>query len=225
MTVGAALRVALVDFYGKSWLLALLNALFSLAALTVALATLYWLPAVALVVLLGPLAASLMHCAISLARTEELTLGDAATGVRLHWRRGLELAAASAAVIALAILAIRFYAGRGPMLFPLAVVVFYLLALYAVFQLWLWPLAVLERGRPLLEVVRTAALALVRRPAASAGLAGTLFAVNALGLAAAILPFLTLTIAYSFLAAARFALPATEVAVSPSLEGGREWRA
>jgi hypothetical protein len=46
-----------------------------------------------------------------------------------------------------------------------------------------------------------------RRPWGFAGLALALLLVNAIGVVAAILPFLTLTIAYSFLVAAHFALP------------------
>jgi hypothetical protein len=44
---------------------------------------------------------------------------------------------------------------------------------------------------------------------AATGLALALLLVNLAGLAAAVLPFLTMTIAYSALAAARFALPPT----------------
>jgi hypothetical protein len=56
-------------------------------------------------------------------------------------------------------------------------------------------------------VLRDAALVVGRRPFGFAGLAVAVLLVNAIGLAAAILPFLTLTIAYSFLVAAHFALP------------------
>ena len=71
----------------------------------------------------------------------------------------------------------------------------------------LWPLAVAERERPLRGLLADAATALVRRPAASIGLALALLLINALGVAAAVLPLLTVTVAYSFVAAARFALP------------------
>ena len=82
-----------------------------------------------------------------------------------------------------------------------------MLALFAVFQLQLWPIAIDEREQPLREVLRKAAYALARRPMASLALAFLLLLVNLLGAAAAVLPLLTLTVAYSFLAAARFALP------------------
>ena len=72
---------------------------------------------------------------------------------------------------------------------------------------FLWPLAVFEVQRPLATVARDAARAFLRRPIGFLGLAVALAIVNAVGVAAAILPFLTLTIAYSFLVSAHFALP------------------
>ena len=90
---------------------------------------------------------------------------------------------------------------------PLAAVSLYLLLLFGVFQLALWPLAVFEVQRPLATVARDAARAFLRRPIGFLGLAVALAIVNAVGVAAAILPFLTLTIAYSFLVSAHFALP------------------
>jgi hypothetical protein len=205
--MGEALKAALADFYRQSWRLVLLNSLFSLAALAIVLVT-FWTPvALVLVVLLGPLAMALMHCTVTLAQTEELSLEEAVEGLRLHWKRGLALAAVTAAVLGLGALAISFYSGRGPLIFPLAVVVFYLLAFFAVFQMWLWPLAVFERERPFREVMRDAARGLVVHPVASVGLALALFVVNALAAAAAILPLLTLSIAFTFLAAAHFVLP------------------
>jgi hypothetical protein len=79
--------------------------------------------------------------------------------------------------------------------------------MFGVFQLALWPLAVFEVGRPLRAVTRDAALAVVRRPLGFLGLALALLLVNVVGVAAAVLPFLTLTISYSFLVSAHFALP------------------
>jgi hypothetical protein len=49
------------------------------------------------------------------------------------------------------------------------------------------------------------------RPLTAFGFALALVVVNALGIAAGVMPFLTLTIAYSFLAAAHFALPRSQV--------------
>lgn len=207
MSVSGALRRALVDFYYHSWRLVLLNTLLSAAAIAILVAASYAQLALLLFVLLGPLAAALMHCAVTLAQTDELRLGEGLRGLRLHWQRGLELGALAWAVTAFGTFALVFYARSGTLAIPLAILVFYLLLLFGVFQLALWPLAVLERERPLLRVLGDAALAVLRRPKAWTALALALVAVNLVGIAAAALPFLTLTIAYSFLAAAHFVLP------------------
>jgi hypothetical protein len=47
-----------------------------------------------------------------------------------------------------------------------------------------------------------------RRPGSAFRLGLALLFLNVVGVAAAVMPFLTLTIAYSFVAAAHFALPA-----------------
>ena len=91
----------------------------------------------------------------------------------------------------------------------LAVLAVYLLLAFGAFQLVLWPLAIFEAGRPAREVAGDAARAILSRPVQSLVLAGALAVVNLVGLAAALVPFLTLTVAYSFLAVARFALPPT----------------
>jgi hypothetical protein len=97
------------------------------------------------------------------------------------------------------------------------VLVFYLGGIFALYQLVLWPLAVRETGRPLRDVAGAAALIVVRRPVATIGLGIALLLINLVGLIAAAVPFLTITIAYSALAAARFALrpKADEEEVSP----------
>ena len=95
----------------------------------------------------------------------------------------------------------------GTWAWPFAAACVYLLLMFGVFQLALWPLAVFESGVPLRAVARDAALIVARRPVGFAALAAALLLVNVIGVAAAILPFLTLTIAYSFLVSAHFALP------------------
>ena len=112
------------------------------------------------------------------------------------------------------LVAVRSYGSSGALTWPLAFVAAYLLASFLVLQLVLWPLAVAERERPLRGAAGGRSTALVRRPAASIGLALALLLINALGTVAAVLPLLTVTVAYSFVAAARFALP-------PQLEEGR----
>ncbi len=207
MTTGAALRAAFGDLYRQSWRLFLLNAALSAFVVPVAIAGLWAPPVWALLVLAGPLALSLMHCAVVVTRTEELRLAEALTGLRLHWRRGLALGALLAGGTLLGVHAISFYAGRGALV--LAVVGVYLLLAFALFQIVLWPLAVFEARRPARQVAADAVRALLARPVQALALGAALTVVNLIGLAAAVLPFLTLTIAYSFLAAAHFALPPT----------------
>ena len=205
MTVGGALRAALADGYRQSWRLAIVNAALGAGIVAAVYAALF-LPAagVALLVLLGPVAAALAHCAVTVAETEELTLGDARAGLRLHWRRGLVLGAVGVATGVLAVVAVGFYAGRG--LWPVAALAAYLAAAAALVQLLLWPLAISRRDRPLRALAREALERALRRPLATLGLGAALLVVNAAGVAAAVLPFLTLTLAYSFLAAAHFVL-------------------
>lgn len=207
MSVSAALWAALRDFYGQSWRLLVLNGILGAFLLAVLLAGLWAPPAWALALLAGPLAMALMHCAVEVAQTEDLRLRSALDGLRLHWRRGFVLGAAGLVVTAAGAVAVATY-GRGSALtWPLAALAAYLLALVCVYQLLLWPLAVFERARPLGAVARDALLALLRRPRQACLLFVALLVVNLLGVAAALMPFLTLTVAYSFLAAAHFALP------------------
>ena len=210
MTARAALRQALRDMYEQSWRLVILNSLLSVAVLAVLALASYAPAALALGVGVGPLLAALMHCAVSLTQEQDLRLGCALEGLRLHWLRGLQLATLVGVVVFAGIVAVRAYGSSGALALPLAFAAAYLLALFLVFQLLLWPLAVLERERPLKGVLTDAALALLRRPRPAVGLALVLLLVNALGAAAAVLPLLTMTVAYSFVAAARFALPQLE---------------
>ena len=207
MNVAESLRAAFHDFYDQSWRLFLLNTALSVVAILVVWTALYTPLALALVFLLGPLAAALMHCAVTLVREDELHLSDAVEGLALHWRRGLALAALAIAAGVLTFVAIRFYADAGAFAWPFAALALYLALLFLVLQLPLWPLAVVEHDRALRGVLADALTTLLRRPGASVGLALALLVVNAAGVAAAVVPFLTLTIAYSFLAAAHFVLP------------------
>jgi hypothetical protein len=205
MTARAALGAALVDLYRQSWRFFLLNAALSAFIVPVAIAGL-WVPAVWLLLVgAGPLAAALMHCAVVTAVTEELRLADALVGLRLHWRRGLALGVVLAAAAFAGVHAIDFYAGQGALVF--AALATYLLLALGIFQLLLWPLAVYETDVPVRNVAGHALDALLRRPGQVLVLGLTLIVVNAAGLVAAVMPFLTLTIAYTFLAAARFVLP------------------
>jgi hypothetical protein len=198
-----ALGAALRDFWHQSWRLALLNAALSLAALAVLVAVAFTLLALALVPLLGIPAAALQHCTLVLARTGELRLADAVAGLRRTWRRGLQLGALVSLGIGAGVFAIVSYASASASLVA-AVVVAYLLAAFLVVQLCIWPLAVAEPERGLGTVARDALATALARPGATLGLAAALLAVNFAGLAAGVMPFLTLTVAFSLLAAAHF---------------------
>jgi hypothetical protein len=205
MSSGAALRAAVGDFYGQSWRLFLLNAALSACVIPVVVAGL-WVPvAWALLLFTGPLVAALMHCAVVVTSTGELRLGEALVGVRLHWRRGLLLGALVAGAALLSANAISYYTGANALV--LAAVGVYLGLFFGAFQVILWPIAIAERARPVRAVAEDAGRALLQRPVQALVLCAALAIVNLIGFAAALLPFLTVTIAYSFLAAARFALP------------------
>ena len=205
--VGRVLRRAVRDFYDESWRLVLLNAALSAYVLAVLGVAVAFPPALVLLLGAGPLAAALVYAAVVVVETGSLTFAETFEGLRRCWRRGLVLAAADAAVVVLSIVAIRFYGGAGSFAWPFAVLVLYVGGIFAVFQLLLWPLAIRDDDRPLRAVAAEAATSLLRRPVAATGLAVALALVNLAGLALAVLPFLTMTIAYSALAAARFAPP------------------
>jgi hypothetical protein len=209
MGAGGALRAAFIDFYHQSWRLAAFNTALSAIVLAIVYLTLFVHPTfLLLVVLIGPLAASLMHCAVWLAQNDELHFGDALDGLKLHWRRGLVLASVTLLVFWLAGIALRFY-GTGQWIF--AVFVVDVLVLVAVLQLLVWPRAVYERERPLQKVFGDALSDFLSRPLSTLAFAAGLAAVNVFGIAAAVMPFLTLTIAFSFVAAAHFALPRSQL--------------
>ena len=207
MTLRSAFGFAATDLYHQAWRLVILNSLLGLGLVLIVLASIAVRGAFILAVLIGPAIAAVMHCAVTLAQTEDLRLAEALRGLRRLWRRGLALGLALAAAVGLGALAVPFYAHAGTWAWPLAAVCVYVLLMFAVFQLALWPLAVFESGLPLKAVARDAALSVARRPLGFLGLAVALLLVNVIGVAAAILPFLTLTIAYSFLVSAHFALP------------------
>jgi hypothetical protein len=210
MTPGLALRAALGDMYQQSWRLFLLNTAFSAFVVAVAIAGL-WVPLLwLLLVAAGPLAAALMHCAVLVTATEDLHLGDALDGLSRNWRRGVVLGVVFAAVTIGGLKAVAFYADRGALV--LAVAAAYLLFALTVFELVLLAVAVRDPTRSLRAVAVDAGRTVVARPVQAVLLGLALVLVNLAGIAAAFLPFLTLTIAYTFLAAAHFALPPTSEA-------------
>jgi hypothetical protein len=203
MTARRAMRAAVRDMYEYSWRLALLNVALALVVAVALLLASYALPALVLLVVIGPFAAALMHCAVTLQQTDELRLRDGLAGLRLHWRRGLALGALLGAVAVLGTVSVSFYAQRA---WPVAMVALYVALMFGVWQIHVWPLAVARHGERLGDVLREAARGLLRRPIASLALALALLLVNAVG-AVGVLPVLTLTVAYSAVAAAHFVLP------------------
>jgi hypothetical protein len=201
-----ALRLALRDLFQNSWRLVPVNAAFGAVLVAVSVVSIAVHAAIVLAVLAGPLAAALVHCSVTVVRTGNLALGDAWEGLRLHWRRGLQLGAAGTALVVLAALAVRFYT-RASFGWPLAFLTLYAVVLLGIYAAVLATFAIAEPERPLRLAAREAAALGARRPGATLllGLALPLF--NPLGVAAAVMPFLTLTVAYSFVAVAHFALP------------------
>ena len=132
MTARRALRRAASDFYHHSWRLAVLNALLATMVLAVVAAAVSVPAAAVLVVLVGPVAAGVMYCAVTLVETEQLRLADAVVGVRRCWRRGVALAAIVGGTSLAGTLAVRAYAHAGTWGWPLAAVAVYLLGIFGV---------------------------------------------------------------------------------------------
>lgn len=208
MRPGEALRLALRDFYANSWRLLVVNAAVGAALVTAILAALAFPLAAVLVIAAGPFVGALVHCAVLLVRTGDFGLADALDGLRLHWHRGTLLAFAELVLVVLAVIALRTYGGSG--LWPLAFLSLYGLVLLGIYGLVVWTLAIAEPRRRLPSVARDAAELVASRPGATLALGLGLLAVNLVGIAAAVMPFLTLTIAYTFLAVAHFVLPSPE---------------
>jgi hypothetical protein len=207
MRPGQAMRLALRDFYANSLRLLLVNALLGSLLVVCVLVTLASPLAGVLALTLGPVGAALVHCAVTLVRTGNLELADAWDGLRMHWRRGLVLAALGASLLVLGLVAIRFYGGAS--LWPLAFLTLYLLVLLGIYGLVLWVVAIAEPEHGLRWAAANAATFVASRPGATLLLGFALLLVNLAGIAAAVMPFLTLTIAYTFLATAHFVLPPT----------------
>jgi hypothetical protein len=204
--VGTVLRRAGRDFYEESWRLVLLNSLLSAYVLAV-LAAAAFVPVAAVLVLgAGPLLAALVSAAVVVVESGSLTFYEIGEAMRRSWRRGLALGLSLVLGAIATVIALRFYGGVGTLAWPVAVLALYVGAIFFLFQLLLWPIALRDLDRPLAEAAMEAALMLLHRPVATTTVGVALVVVNLVGVAAAVLPFLTMTIAYSALVAARFAL-------------------
>jgi hypothetical protein len=206
MSARRALGLACGDLYRNSWRLVPVNAALGAVLVFAAVAAIAVHALLVLAVLAGPLAAALAHCSVTLVRTGNLALADAWEGLRLHWRRGLALGTGGVALGVLAALAVHFYT-RSSVGWPLAFVTLYLVVLLAIYAAVLMTVAVAEPGLPLGRAARAAASLAAQRPGATLLIGLALLLVNLAGIAAAVMPFLTITVAYSFVAVAHFVLP------------------
>jgi hypothetical protein len=207
MTVTSALRAAAAETYRCSWRLLVVNtAVSGLFVAVVIVVSSIPLASLLAPLLAGPIVAALVHCTITLIREEEFNLGDALEGLRLYWRRGLVLGGLFGLGLFFGVLAVAFYGSAEHRLLPLAFVAIYALALFCLFMLVVWPLAIADPDARLSTVLLSALRLLVQRPRRFLALGAILLFVNMLG-ALAVLPLLTLTIAYSFLVAAHLVLP------------------
>lgn len=207
MSAHRALRLAFGDLYQNSWRLLLLNATLGVILVFSVVATIAVPALLVLAVLAGPVVTALAHCSVTLVRTGNLAIADAWEGLRLHWRRGLAFGAAGVALGVLAALAVQFYT-RSSAGWPLAFLTLYLVVLAGIYAAVLTTIAVAEPGEPLRVVARRAATVGAQRPGATLLLGLALLLVNLAGVAAAVMPFLTITVAYSFVAVAHFVVAA-----------------
>jgi hypothetical protein len=206
VTAGASLRLAVGDLFRNAWQLALVNAVLGAVLVFSVVAAIAVHALLVLAVLAGPVAAALAHCSVTLVRTGNLEFADAWQGLRLHWRRGLALGGTGVALGVLAALAVHFYA-QSSLGWPLAFLTLYLVVLIGIYAVVLMTIAVARPDEPLRLIARQAASVGAQRPGATLLLGLSLLLVNLAGVVAAVMPFLTITVAYSFVAVAHFVFP------------------
>jgi len=209
MRTGTALRLAFGDLYRNSWRLVPVNAALGAVLAVTAFAALAEHVLVVLAILGGPIAMALTHCSVTLVRTGNVELADAREGLRLHWRRGLAFGAAALVLAAMAAFAVRFYT-RTSGGWPLAFLTLYIVILLGIYGVVLATVTAVEPNRPLRVIARDAATVGARRPGTALLLGLALLLVNLAGIAAGVMPFLTITVAYSSLAVAHFVVATEE---------------
>ena len=207
MSVGRALRSAVIDLYHFSWRLLLINSAVT-AVVSVVVLVVAAFPLVLFVgaLLAGPVVAALVYCVVLLIRDGSFELADAVHGLRRHWRTGFALGGLFGSVLLLGALAVMFYGSEDHRVVPLAVLSVYVAAIICLVVLVAWPLAIASPEVGLGDALRRAWLLALRAPLRLLLLGGVLLLVNVAG-AITVLPLLTLTIAYTFLATARLVLP------------------
>jgi hypothetical protein len=207
MTVRGALRSALADTYRSSGRLLVVNtALTAVVIAVVVLVSAFPLVLFVAPVVAGPVAAALVHCIVTQVREEAFSLADALDGLRRFWKQGLVLGALSGLVLLLGVLAVVFYGSAAHRVLPLAALSAYVIAIGALIVLVTWPLAIADPENGIRHALGQAWLLAMRSPFRLIALGAALLVVNVVG-AITVLPLLTLTIAYSFLATARLVLP------------------
>jgi hypothetical protein len=206
MSARRALGLAFADLYRNSWRLVPVNAALGAVLVFAAAAAITVHALLVLALLAGPLAAALAHSSVTLVRTGNLKFADAWEGLRLHWRRGLALGAAGVALGVLAGVAIHFYA-RSSVGWPFAFLTLYLVVLLGIYAAVLTTVAVADPGLSFRLAARNAGVLAAGRPGATLSIGLVLLLVNLAGIAAAVMPFLTITLAYSFVAVAHFVVP------------------
>jgi hypothetical protein len=207
MTVRTALRSALGETYRNSWRLLVVNtAVSSVIAVVVLFVSAFPLVLFVAPLVSGPLVAALVHCVLMLVREEELVVADAVEGMRRFWRRGFALGGITGGVFLAGALAVTFYASEAHRVLPLAAFCAYVAAIAFLVVLVAWVLAIAEPGEGVSAALRAAALVALRSPLRLLTLGIVLLIVNVVSIVT-VLPVLTLTIAYSFLAAAHVVLP------------------
>jgi hypothetical protein len=213
MTVRAALSAALGDTYRNSLrLLAVNTAVTAMLAAVVIFVSAFPLVLFVAPLVAGPLIAALVHCVVTLVREEELVLADAFDGLQRFWKRGLALGAVTGAVLLAGALSVTFYASEDHRVLPLAAFCAYVVAIAFLLVLLGWLFALAEPEQGIGDALCSAAALALRTPLRLLVLGLVLLVINLAGVVT-VLPILTLTIAYSFLAAAHLVLPPV-----PSLE-------
>jgi hypothetical protein len=207
MSINDVLRRALATTYQSSWRLLVVNTALSIvvAAAILAMPTLP-LGLLLACVLAGPLAAALAYCVVTLVRGDDIRLADAVVGLRLHWRDGLVLGALFGVGLMAGVVAVTFYVSEPHRVWPLAVGAVYLIGFFCLLVLVAWPHLIVDPRLGVRGALRVAGLELLRRPWRGLGLGVALLVVNLLG-AVTVVPLLTLTVAYTFTAAAFAVLP------------------
>ena len=208
MSASRALRSALADTYRCSWRLLFVNSALS-ATLSVVVLVVSAFPLALLLapLLAGPVAAGLVYCTVKLIREDEFALADVLVGLRRFWRCGFVLGGLFGIALLLGALAVSFYTSAEHRVLPLAGLAVYVFGVVCLVLLITWPLAIAQPDTRLRDALRDAWLLVLRAPLRLFTLGAVLLVVNVVG-AVTILPLLTLTIAYSFLAAAYLVLPA-----------------